>query len=535
MKLSKILPLALSFLLLFSFNSFSTASTTCIPSSNPFSIQYASWQSQIPASPGETNLPLTVSMVYAGGCQVNYASFQLNLPHAFTSSSGSSTVIDYIVNLAPYAQFQLTYTVNIAQNASLGIYQIPMTVTYNTQNFTGYTQSLQFSIQLLGYVAISAMPSTNTLLPGEVNNVILTLQNTGSGNATQLAMSLSQPVQGVAVLTQFPRISSLPTDSNTSFSMQVFVSNTLSQQAINIPLTITYFNPYGTQQTSQLLLSFYVQQSSQLNFISVSTLTPSLTIGQKSLLKIQINNTGSSPLISPVFSLSLPSGFAVIENSSYSSSGMEIAPHSTFVYEAMIISGPKVAEGAYTGQLLLSYTDSRGNPYSSSFLVGFLVTGSIQLKLQGLTYTAIGNSLTFSGTILNQGTSSAYYLQIYGLLGLGSSSLSETSYVGEVDPNTPVPFSLSFTLPQTIHQATVSLNLNASYMNDYGSIFNISIAGQTLQVQFSNSTSTTATTQSTLSTLQLLRLVIIIVILAAFVAAVIYLARRRKGNEEKVI
>jgi heme/copper-type cytochrome/quinol oxidase subunit 2 len=72
-------------------------------------------------------------------------------------------------------------------------------------------------------------------------------------------------------------------------------------------------------------------------------------------------------------------------------------------------------------------------------------------------------------------------------------------------------------------------------MNDYGSIFNISIAGQTLQVQFSNSTSTTATTQSTLSTLQLLRLVIIIVILAAFVAAVIYLARRRKGNEEKVI
>src|SRR5579875_942791 len=333
LKLSKILPLALSFLLLFSFNSFSTASTTCIPSSNPFSIQYASWQSQIPASPGETNLPLTVSMVYAGGCQVNYASFQLNL--------------------APYAQFQLTYTVNIAQNASLGIYQIPMTVTYNTQNFTGYTQSLQFSIQRLGYVAISAMPSTNTLLPGEVNNVILTLQNTGSGNATQLAMSLSQPVQGVAVLTQFPRISSLPTDSNTSFSMQVFVSNTLSQQAINIPLTITYFNPYGTQQTSQLLLSFYVQQSSQLNFISVSTLTPSLTIGQKSLLKIQINNTGSSPLISPVFSLSLPSGFAVIENSSYSSSGMEIAPHSTFVYEAMIISGPKVAEGAYTGQLLL--------------------------------------------------------------------------------------------------------------------------------------------------------------------------------------
>src|SRR5579875_1039517 len=119
LKLSKILPLALSFLLLFSFNSFSTASTTCIPSSNPFSIQYASWQSQIPASPGETNLPLTVSMVYAGGCQVNYASLQLSRPQARASSSRSPTDIDYIVNPAPYAKFRLTYTVNIARNASL--------------------------------------------------------------------------------------------------------------------------------------------------------------------------------------------------------------------------------------------------------------------------------------------------------------------------------------------------------------------------------------------------------------------------------
>src|SRR5579875_3438406 len=110
LKLSKILPLALSFLLLFSFNSFSTASTTCIPSSNPFSIQYASWQSQIPASPGETNLPLTVSMVYAGGCQVNMHLFNLTFhmhSHHLPAPLQSSTTLSTLHHMHNFSQHTL--------------------------------------------------------------------------------------------------------------------------------------------------------------------------------------------------------------------------------------------------------------------------------------------------------------------------------------------------------------------------------------------------------------------------------------------
>ncbi|MEM3804028.1 MAG: hypothetical protein QXX17_06415, partial [Conexivisphaerales archaeon] len=319
------------------------ASATCYPTSNPFSVQSASWANQQgSASPGQSNVPIAVSLVYTGGCQLTWASFQVQLPKPFSSTTNSTTLTDYQVNIPSYSQFQLLYSVDIAANASLGTYQIPLTITYNTQNFTGYVQSTSFQISLLGSASLNAVASTSLLIPGTTNSLQLNIQNTGSGTATQVSLSLSQSVQGIAVTSSMPKIAALPSNSSYSLSLQLYVSNSLSQQAVNLPLTITYFNPYGNLETEQIFLGFYVAQSSyypQLSYLSISTLTPSITIGQKSLLMIEVNNTGSSSLFSPVFSLNMPSGFAVVQNSTYSNSNVVIPAHSSFIYEASVVSG----------------------------------------------------------------------------------------------------------------------------------------------------------------------------------------------------
>ncbi|MEM0118581.1 MAG: hypothetical protein QXV32_09035 [Conexivisphaerales archaeon] len=536
-----------SFYLLFAVLPITSSSTTtteasataCYPASSPFAVQSASWANQQgSASPGQLNVPIAVTLVYTGGCQLTWASFQVQLSKPFSSTSNTATITDYQVNIPSYSQFQLLYSVNIAENASLGIYQIPLTITYNTQNFTGYVQSTSFSISLLGSASITAVASSSLLLPATTNNLQLNVQNTGSGNASQVTVSLSQPVQGIALTSSIQKIPQLPSNSSYPITLQLYVSNSLSQQAVNLPLTITYYNQYGSLESEQIILGFYVAQSSynpQLNYLSVSTLTPSITIGQKSLLMIEVNNTGSSTLFSPVFSLNMPSGFAVVQNSTFSNSNIAIPAHSSFIYEAWVVSGPKVAEGAYTGQLILSYLDSKGNTYTSTLPVGFLVTGSVQITTQSVSYSSSANSLTFSGTLLNQGSASAYYLQVYGKLTYGAISQTSGSYVGEVDPNTPVPFSLTFTLPQLQTNNQAILQLNITYMNDFGSTFQQSIPAQSFQVQLNTTQNNPNTASSQTGTLQILRYLIILVILVAVGAAVIYGLRRKQKGEEKVI
>ena len=65
----------------------------------------------------------------------------------------------------------------------------------------------------------------------------------------------------------------------------------------------------------------------------------------------------------------------------------------------------------------------------------------------------------------------------------GSTALvSGTYYAGEIDPNTPVPFSLTLTSARNapLENGTASLNLSLVYQNDYGTTLTFNNAPTTI-------------------------------------------------------
>ncbi|MDG6934106.1 MAG: hypothetical protein JRN68_05365 [Nitrososphaerota archaeon] len=530
----------------FALHDSSAEAATCAPSINPFTVSNVGWSGNSQGvGPGDGNVQLVVSMVYSGGCPVTYAQFQLGLKSPFSAAFGggssSSSESSYQVNLPSFAQFQLVYSLNIAGNATTGVYQLPMTITFDIQNATGFGETTEVSVPLLGSVQLGVGGITSVLSPGQVNNVTLYVYNMGTGNSTSVQLSFSQPSQGLSVLTQIPSIPLLKGGEKATLQVQMFASNSVQGQPVTLPISISYVNSYGVQNIQQGIVGFYVQSLTSISFgspLSVSTLTPTVPVGQSSTLEIIIRNTGRTAISSPYFTFTVPAGFAVVSNSTFSEQGMTIPSGGTFLFDVNVSSGPKTPESAYSGQLAISYLDSLGNLQTTTIPVGFVAVGRIVLAVQSIAFSETGGVLTMSGTLLNEGTSSAYYLQLNATVEQNAGVIGQgNGYVGEVDPNTPIPFTVQVALPSSATNGSASVSLRAGYLNDYGQQLNSTLPGQTFQLTLTR-TSTVPSGGSggvipirngrglfILSVLVLLAGIILIV-------AAVYLSRRRSGSKK---
>jgi hypothetical protein len=217
---------------------------------------------------------------------------------------------------------------------------------------------------------------------------------------------------------------------------------------------------------------------------------------------------------------------------------MTIPSGGTFLFDVNVSSGPKTPESAYSGQLAISYLDSLGNLQTTTIPVGFVAVGRIVLAVQSIAFSETGGVLTMSGTLLNEGTSSAYYLQLNATVEQNAGVIGQgNGYVGEVDPNTPIPFTVQVALPSSATNGSASVSLRAGYLNDYGQQLNSTLPGQTFQLTLTR-TSTVPSGGSggvipirngrglfILSVLVLLAGIILIV-------AAVYLSRRRSGSKK---
>ena len=137
--------------------------------------------------------------------------------------------------------------------------------------------------------------------------------------------------------------------------------------------------------------------------VSVSTLSGNVTTGKDSIVSFKVKNTGASALYDPSFSLSVVSPLVVTANSSYTWGGV-LAPQQGLVYEAKITTSPSSTSGVYDGTLTINYSNQYGIADSQTVQVGFVLTGVIELVIQGETITQSNGNLTVSGTLLNEGT-----------------------------------------------------------------------------------------------------------------------------------
>ncbi|MCL4519204.1 MAG: hypothetical protein M1587_08420 [Thaumarchaeota archaeon] len=199
----------------------------------------------------------------------------------------------------------------------------------------------------------------------------------------------------------------------------------------------------------------------------------------------------------------------------------------------MLASSPSSTPGIYSGSLAVTVSDSQGNQKTQSFSVGFRLSGVIDLVITGEQITQTNQTLTISGTILNEGTTPAYYAQIWGQANAGP---GQKSYLGEIDVNTPLPFSV--TVPASLPSSgttRANVTVSISLQDNFGSEKLTIIPGQTTLLPAQSGTETTTTQRHTGFLGLDLLLSLIIVVLAVILVIVLLRRRGSKSTESKVI
>jgi hypothetical protein len=262
--------------------------------------------------------------------------------------------------------------------------------------------------------------------------------------------------------------------------------------------------------------------------------SPYVVLGINSSAVLDIANIGNTTLYSPVISISAPAGFTVTGNSTFYYPNVSLLPSESISVPIELSSSPSTAQGAYAVSISIEYYNSTGTVITKSFEVGFLGVAKVALIIQGFSENTSASTVTVSGTLLDEGTGSAYYLTLNATFAQRNLSSTGSTYIGEVDSNTPTPFSLTFNLPSGATNGTAYISILVSYQNYYGEMINSSLLNHSTVYK----TSTTPVNQTTTPTKRLnpypgLGLAILLVIIVVVIVLVLVL--RSRGRDKKKV
>ena len=274
----------------------------------------------------------------------------------------------------------------------------------------------------------------------------------------------------------------------------------------------------------------YAATSSNLSVASSGTV---LAAARNSTLTIEISNVGKN-LRELDVALTIPPPLVLFGDNHWIRSSF--APGES-IHASLTLFAPSSAAGTTPQGTLVAVYKVAGEttPSTETHAISFLVRGWIDLKTYEITVTPDhvlpGNEMTISGNILNRGVIAAMYTNVTIDAGQTFAEGSvKSTYVGQVDPNAPAPFSVSAVIDpaasEGMHQATISVHYRDDLQFDH--VIKIPISFTVVLELPATQTTRTSITSELLSG-QVLALGLAAIIVLVIVG--IYLRRRRKRTE----
>ena len=439
-----------------------------------------------------------------------------------------------VVNsLGPGKSYDFTDPVYVS-STSLGVLTIDFTITlYNPYGVeTSIQEQLGFYVhQTVASVSVST--STNSLDPSKINYVAFSLQNDGDVNLSNIVTALSSQSQ-LSFLKQPPKIGSLSVGQSYGWIEPMYVSSTVSG-ATTISISLTFFTPSGWQSSENKNLGFYTQQTTNQENVSLQLkfVSQYVVLGLNSSAILEVTNIGNSTISSPVISVSAPLGFTIAGNSTFYYPKVTLLSGESMTIPITISGSPSTSQGSYSMTATVDYYNSSGNVISRTFSVGFLAIAKVALVLQAFSENNSGNTITINGTLLNEGAGSAYYLTLVAIFQQQNAISNGTIYLGDIDSNTPTPFSLTFNLPQGVHNGTSTISIQVSYQNYYGATINSTIVSHSIIYKNYSSQTNLKVQPKQYSPYRGVGILVITIIIIAIVAGLALVVRNRRRQRGK--
>ncbi len=425
--------------------------------------QWGSASSTMSPLPGTQDTPLVVSLQYLGSAPVTSLEGTVQLPAGFTDLNGHSSAVAFSsATTNQYGAVQLTFSLDLASTVNPGSYNFTLGLAWMTSQSVGLTQTailtpppiapLQSSFEVEG-ATWGTSPTAGAPVPGMQNEpLVVSLQYLGATPVTSVKGTLTLPagmtdLNGNQAATAYA--ASASANQVVTLTFYVDVGGSVKPGSYNFTLGLSWITSVSLTMTQSSSLSPPPIASPATSFqLSLAQVNSTVVAGSKTSAAFQLTNQGSAPIYLPTFTLNAGS-VIVIASTGSSVPVSELDSGKNVTFSAVLTSGPSATVGIYSGTLTVSFTDSDGASHTQSFPVAFTLEGTVILILQDTSVTQSTSGFTVTGSILDEGSASAYYASISGVLGVNSAT---PVYIGEIDPNSPIPFSVTipFTAPASV-------------------------------------------------------------------------------------
>jgi len=432
----------------------------------PFRLEQVAWGTStanpIEVEPGDTNAPLTADVRNLSNetLKAAYGTLQLNPTDPLTdyvtgrfnaTATGvplqAGDVLNQTGEIPPAGSFALTFRLNIARNATPGYYSCSLLIDYlvksNSTWLQGEPKTLKITILLP-----NRPPTIDSFTPSAATVVVQV------GGSLNFAAKCSDP------------------DNDT-------IGYEWELDAVLVSSIMEYVYGPSEQDVGSHALVLTISDgrltSSQIWTITVTTVPVSyflvssnyITAGFDNQLNITVRNNLWKGIVQ--VSLAVPQPLIIRGNQSWTFEPME--PSRNLSISPRIYAPASAIGSTSVGSLTVNYGDEHGQAYTDTYNVGLIVQGYIRLVIYDVVLSpqpvASGAEVTITATVLNTGNVIANYanasLQSTSILELSRES---NAYVGDIELNSPVPFTIVAKVKSSVQNGTYPLTINLVYEDD---------------------------------------------------------------------
>ena len=489
--------------------------------------------------------------------------------------------------------FTLFFDINILNDTYIGQYNSSLKIVYSKVLEKGkITSVIPIEFDIPGKVILDASLAKNSkethLSTGQYHEIDLVIRNKGSSYASGVVatikgfekpisesdsltnMSPSSFIPAVNIGNRTFNIGTMPPDSSVIIKPVIYISSSAEESVQNLILELAYGDSYGNKQEFESSIGIIVSpmpEASKFNIIPIFENVPIyrsnnnnaviLTAGTIEDLKFRIKNNAknfSTPLTDLVVNLNVSpkESIEILGNSRWTFDSMN--PQSYYDLNTKIFAAEQIANTPVEFSVNIDYISNQELKKESLFL-GAYIEGKIRISGHDFVIREVGDVPNFSGNLLNEGNIRALFTKV-DLLNLKPASnlinnnnnsdnnsnkgnavlLSkpQEQYLGDLDANSPLPFSIPIDLNANAIPEKYSFTLNVTYSDDLRQVHHAVLNG-TADVDLLKESESESESESIIDviTKNYIMLIIVIAIIVLTIIGIFYAKRRKKSSSFK--
>jgi hypothetical protein len=313
--------------------------------------------------------------------------------------------------------------------------------------------------------------SINKIIPGTINKIHLTAQNIATVDISDIDITLSSATSLVTISDSMNyHIAALKSGESASFDVSVSALENTPIGAYALTAQLWYVNSYDVtmKQTISIPLEVSAVAVTRSPVVTIENLTPSaVRPGEEFTINLRVSCAGAAiynakavlgqdvtGLISPISPTTVSLGDLIVDGSS------------DLTFTLLLSGSASAADIPMT--VSVKYLDSKG--------VSGVATETITVPVENLVkFTLMEDSevvakkaatTTFEGDILLIGTGKVEFATIEVVAeGPVEKVAGSSEYMGAIDPDSPVPFTLKFKVNNDTTTGDYTLKLKITYLN----------------------------------------------------------------------